>query len=115
MNNSKIALESITLVEEEVIDLTPILRSKEEELLAILEALEQINSSDYWRVLKEKLFNKELDSLYRQLRNERNPTVIYRLQGKLDQADKYDLDKQYQATKVELQNVRSKLDGRTAT
>src|SRR3990167_10692666 len=108
MNNSRITINSLEM--EEKIDLTPILNRMETELIEILEALEHINGSKYWKVLEQKILNKDFESLQKQLRNEKNPTEIYRLQGRLNQAEKLDLNKELQVRKLELKNLRSKID-----
>ena len=108
MNNSKIAIHSLEL--EEKIDLTPAWAQKEAEMTEIVDALEHISGSNYWKMLVQKLFSKDFQSLQKQLRNEKNPTEIYRLQGRLHQAEKLDLNKELQVRKLELKNLRSKID-----
>ena len=108
MNNSKIAIELLDL--EEQADVTPALQLKESELVEIVEALEHINSSKYWKVLEQKMFIKDLNLLSIQLENEKNPTEIYRLQGEIRRAKKLDIARQLQVRKVELKNLRSKLN-----
>ena len=110
MNNSKIAMDNVSLLDDEQIDLTSMFGQREKELFEVLEALKNVSSSNYWKVL-ENIFTKEFESLQKNLRNEKNPTEIYRLQGRLEQAEKLDLKKRIQACQQELKNIRSKLDG----
>ena len=105
MNNSLLQLE----VYEEV-DIKPQLRVRERELLEIIEAIRKVASSDYWKLLREKVFDGVVGSLHSRLIAEKNPTEMYRLQGQIVWAEKYsDLEKMTQAYENELKSVRSKL------
>src|SRR3990167_4773858 len=106
MNNSRISINSLEM--EEKIDLTPMLNRMETELIEIIDALEHISGSKYWKVLEQKILNKDFESLQKRLRNEKNPTEVYRLQGRLNQAEKLDLTRELQARKAELQGIRSR-------
>lgn len=111
MNNSKIALENVDLADEPKYDNKPSLRKKEVEITEILEALRQINNSKYWQILTDKLFQVNVDKLSKQLRSEKNPTQIYRLQGKLEEAEKpLNFLKEIQALENELIKVRNLLN-----
>lgn len=110
MNNSKLIIENVSLAEEEVFNKEPLLRQKETELIKMIEALEHVNNSGYWKEI-EKVFIKDFNSLQKQLRNEKNPTEIYRLQGRINQAEKFDLEPMLQASRQELQNIRKMLNG----
>lgn len=104
MNNSFLQLE----VEE--VDITPQLRVRERELLEIIEAFKKVSASEYWKLLRIKVFDGVVDSLHRKLIGEKNPTEMYRLQGQIVWAEKYaDLDKMAQAYENELKSVRKKL------
>lgn len=106
MNNSLLQLE---VVEE--LDIKPQLRVRERELLEIIEAIRRVAASDYWQLLKVKVFDGIVNSLENRLRNEKNPTEMYRLQGQLIWADKYsDLEKMVQAYENELKSLRNKLN-----
>ena len=105
MNNSKIVLELESFSEEKK---TEFLKQRETELLLILEALQNIKGSKYWKLLEEKVFNGVLISLQHRIRTEKNPTEIYRLQGQIVWAEKFcDLTKMYQAYQNELTRLRS--------
>lgn len=109
MNNSKL-IENAPLVED-VVDLKPMLRQRETELAEIIEALESISQSKYWKVLLTKVFNKDLGSLQTRLEDEKNPTEIYRLQGEIKRAKTLDLQKKLQVYRQDLQNTRKNLNG----
>lgn len=109
MNNSKLAIEHVSLAEEEVFDIKPTLRQRETELIVVVEALEHISNSNYWKSI-EKIFIKDFESLQKKLRNEKNPTEIYRLQGRINQAEKFDLEPMLQASRMELQLIRKQLN-----
>lgn len=110
MNNSKIAIDSISLTDEEELDTTPALRQRETELAQIIEALEHINGSNYWKLLQDKIFQGILDSLQSRLAREKEPIEMYRLQGQIKWAEKYpDLLKLADGYRNELINIRKKL------
>lgn len=108
MNNAKLAM---SLSQDAPVDITPALRSREMEVAAIIEAIESITASSFWKVLDSKVLTPELTKLQRRLRNEKNPTEIYRLQGKIEQAEKFNLPDQLQVYRHELQKIRSQLNG----
>ena len=102
-------IENISLVSEEVKDKETLLRQRETELLAILEALQNVKASRYWKLLEEKVLNGVMQSLQQRIKNEKNPTEIYRLQGQIVWAEKFcDLTKMYQAYQNELNNIRQR-------
>lgn len=106
MNNSLLQLE----VEQEV-DIKPQLRARERELLEIIEAIRRVAGSDYWQLLKVKVFDGVVHSLHNRLIAEKNPTEMYRLQGQIVWAEKYsDLEKMTQAYENELKSLRNKLN-----
>lgn len=110
MNNSKFVVDQVSLSREEAVDFKPLLRQRETELITIIEALEHISGSEYWIVLYEKVFNKDLSSLQTRLESEKNPTEIYRLQGEIKRAKTLDLAKKLQAYRSDLQNVRNQIN-----
>ena len=106
MNNSMVSVE----FEEKKVDVNPLLRHQLQDLTDIIEAIQHIASSNYWKVLKDKVFDGILESLKKKLSNEKDQIEIYRLQGQIAWADKYaDLDKLIEVYRKELQRVRSKL------
>ncbi len=108
MNNSFIASQNLEL--EKRADTAPLLRQRETELLAILEAMKNINNSKFWKLLVDKIFKPDFEKLGDKLRKEKNPTEMYRLQGRLNELDKItNFDKEYELYFNELQNIRSKL------
>ncbi len=110
MNNSKIYIDNVSLELDENEDLSPALRGQETNLTDIIEAIENIKSSSYWKVLEKKIFKGVLDSLQKKLKTESEPVNIYRLQGQIMWAEKYtDLDKLIDIYKLELQQVKKQL------
>lgn len=106
MNNSLLQLDN-----EPEVDIKPQLRVRERECIQIIEAIRRVAASEYWQLLKEKVFDGVSHSLENRLRNEKNPTEMYRLQGQLAWADKYaDLEKMTQAYENELTSLRKKLN-----
>lgn len=115
MNNSFIAMESVSLNLEEPVDAVRF-REKEAELMAIIEALETVGQSAEWSVLKEKVWDGVVASLLRQrdVEVEKKPLngpLIHSINGQLAWAKKYlnisDLANIY---KLELTNIRKKLN-----
>lgn len=111
MNNSSLGLD-VKLEPEKQIDISPWLRQKEQELVQVIEALQNIASSSYWKVLKQKVFDGVLESLQRKISNESDDKEIYRLQGQIAWAEKYsNLDKLIEIYRKELQGIKKQLSG----
>lgn len=110
MNNSKIAIDNVSLADEEVVDNTPLLRQRETELVDLIDALDHIRASNYWKVIQRK-FTEELQRLLNQLKKEKDTTVLFRLQGEITRAEKLDLDKTADEYRNELRGIRKKLHG----
>lgn len=109
MNNSKIAFESI---EPEIdMDKIPILRKQVQEIGAVVEALEKISSSSYWKVLKERIFDDVLENLTNKLKREKEINEIFRLQGQITMGEKHlDLASMLDLYRNRLQNIKKTLD-----
>ena len=112
MNNSKIALDEISLSLEEQVDNTEIYREKESELIRIIEAINGIKSSAEWSTLKKYIFDSLVESLEKRLRDQSEQLIldaplIHRLQGQLIWARKYsDLDKLEDNYRIELSKIK---------
>jgi hypothetical protein len=118
MNNSFIAIENVSLATDEVrlpLQALPQLRAKETELIAIIDAIVRLNDNPDWLLLKEKVWDGVVDSIYKRRNSEvekkpLNGPVIHGLNGQLEWAKKYsnilDLARIY---KQELENIRKKL------
>lgn len=110
MNNS-LVVETMSLEVEAPLNNAPQLRARSVELASIIEAIENVSASSYWKLLQDKVFNGVMESLQNRIRSEKNPTEIYRLQGQIGWAEKYsDLSKLSQAYRKELSNVKNKLN-----
>lgn len=119
MNNSKLALESISLENEPQRDIKPELRQSEERLVRIIEALQGIEQSKDWSTLKTEIF----DELPKQIRKDMlrearkdNPEIhiLTRLNGELKWAEKFsDLSKFVSSQRVELSRIKLMLYGKT--
>lgn len=110
MNNSKIAIEEVSLSIEQPSDSIELYREKESGLIRIIEAIERIVKTDEWSLLRS-LFDSRIESLEKQLTSESlksklDDSEIYRLQGKLFEAKKYNLDKLAESSRVELSNIK---------
>lgn len=92
-------------------DTSPWLRQREQEILAILEAIDSVASSNYWKVLEEKVFKGLTEGLDRKLRTEANPQKSAWLQGAISISEKYEDFKKFGETyRRELANVRNNLN-----
>jgi methionine salvage enolase-phosphatase E1 len=110
MNNSRIAIEDVSLELEEPFDTQPILREQSTELLEIIEALDNITKSAYWKILQEKVWSGILTSLQRRINIEKDTQEIARLQGQIVWAEKYtDLNKLTQVYRTKLQNIKKQI------
>ncbi len=109
MNNSKLAIEHVSLQEEEVVDTSPELRRQSEELADVIEALEKVSQSSYWKVLHNKIFDKDLLTLKSRLSKEKDTVEIFRLQGQITRAEQYDLDKMLIDSRNKLINLRKQI------
>jgi uncharacterized membrane protein YukC len=86
-----------------------ILRSKVDKTTEIIEALQNIASSSYWKVLQQNVFDVELVKSKRRLEVESNTTEIFRLQGEVRLGRRYNLEKLLQKYRDELQGIRKQL------
>jgi len=116
MNNSFIAIENVKLDLETPVDNTVQYRERETDLMAIVDAFEEIGKSRAWSVLKDKIFDGVLISLERRLKTEikkkpLNGPLIHSLNGQIEWAEKYtNFDTLASIYKLELSNIRKKLN-----
>jgi len=103
MNNAQIITEEIS---EET---KPIYRERIEELTEIIEALQNIAGSSYWTVLRKYVFDVDLDKAKSRIVLEKDTTEIFRLQGKIQDAEKFSLEKLIAKYRNELQAIRNKI------
>ena len=105
MNNAFIIKEEIT--EEK--DASVLLREKVENLTEIIEALQNIIGSSYWQVLQQNVFNVDLLKAKSRLAKEKDTTEIFRLQGKIEWEEKFDLERLLTKYRDELSGIRKQL------
>lgn len=96
-------------VNEKVVDATPLLREQVERLTEIIEALQNIAGSSYWKVLQQQVFNVDLQKAKRRLAIEKDTTEIFRLQGEIGSLEKLSLEKLLKSKRNELETIRKKL------
>lgn len=106
MNNARV-ISDATLTEEATPDVMPLLRKRAEDLADIIEALQHVAGSSYWKVLCQHEFNHA--SLLDELGKEEEPVKVYRLQGEIRRAKKYDLEKLIEMRRQELSRIKLKL------
>ncbi len=95
--------------DEEVEDTSPIYRERAEHLAEIIEALQNIAGSSYWKVLQNYVFDVDLNKAKSRIAKESNTTEIFRLQGEIRWGDKFSLETLLQKYRDELTAIRSKL------
>ena len=87
MNNSKLVENSLT--EEPQADIKPMLRSRQEEIAKVIEAIDSISHSNHWKFLEVKVFQASLNSSVNQLCVEKDDRKVAVLQGKIEVLSKY--------------------------
>lgn len=109
MNNASVHNQ---LEEETQIDSSPLLRGRAQELTDTIEALQNIGGSSFWKVLKQYVFDVDLDKAKRRLALENDTTEMFRLQGEIRFGEKFNLEKLIEKNRNELQNIRKQLNGK---
>lgn len=119
MNNSFIAIENVSLAEDEKQDNKPALRVRETELNAIVEAIVNVANNPDYQVLKDMIFDGLVESLNKKLMVEikkkpLNGPLIHSINGQIEIATKYsDILSLASIYKLELQNVRKVLNAKS--
>ncbi len=111
MNNSRFAIDKVDLSLEEPKDRREEISAKEAQLIRVIEAIVKIQASHEWSTLKSLVFESRIVDLEKRLiieseKLDLKDSVIYRLQGRLFEARKYDLDKLVESFRLELTNIR---------
>ena len=86
------------------------LRQRVEQLTDIIEALNHIAGSSYWTVLKQHVFDVDLDKAKRRLAKEESTTEIFRLQGEIRWGEKFSLETLSKKYRDELLVIKKKLN-----
>ena len=121
MNNSKFAIESVSLQLEEETSNVDSLKEREQKLIRTIEALEDVQNTKSWSSLKQEVFDTLPADLNKQIGAEAkklNPDIqkLNRLSGELKWAERFsDLSKYGNELRVELRNIRQTLYGKTET
>jgi len=90
-------------------DVSPVLREREAVLTETIDALQNIGSSSYWKILQRNVFDVELVKSKKRLEVESDTTEIFRLQGETRLGRRYHLDRLITKYRNELQAIRKKL------
>jgi len=118
MNNSMLAIESVSLSQEPKFDNKPKLREREQKLVNIIDAIQKIAQTNEWSSLKTEIFDGLIKQLEKELRDEAkkedpNPNKLNRIAGQLKWAERYsDLTTLEDVYRAELSNVRMQLYGK---
>lgn len=85
-------------------------RQRASELADVIEALQNISNSSFWKVLQKNVFDVELSKSKRRLETESDTTEIFRLQGEVKLAARYDLDRLIAKHRNELTALKKKIN-----
>lgn len=118
MNNSKLSIDNFSLEGKEV-DISPVLRERESELVKIIDSLNKVATSDEWSSLTNLVFNGVVEKLERDLlgeakKDDPDKQKLASLNGQFVWARKYaNLNGLANFYRNELKNLREKLHGKT--
>lgn len=104
MNNAFINKE----VSEE--DSSILSRERVEILTETIEALQNIAGSSYWQVLQKHIFEVDLDKAKRRLAKEKDTMEIFRLQGKIEWGENFDLESLLLKKRNDLLKIRKQIN-----
>ena len=105
MNNAYINKENEVVSDENL----PIYREQVTRLTEVIEALQNIQGSSYWAVLKKYIFDVDLEKAKRRLASEKDTIEMFRLQGEIRWGEKFDLEKLTEKYRNELSEIRKKI------
>lgn len=92
-----------------------VLRQEQTKLIKIAEAFDKLEKTEEWNTIKELVFDKSLESIERQIKNEClaeniNLNKLYKLQGEWTSVKRlYDVDRFSENIKRTLQEIKKKL------
>ena len=81
-------------------------REKETQLTEVIDALQNIAGSSYWKVLQQNVFEVDLFKAKSRLAKEKDTTEIFRLQGEIRWGEKFNLEKLLEKYRNELSAIR---------
>jgi hypothetical protein len=108
MNNAFVITEEV-LKEDVKRDITPELRQRAQMLTDTIEALQNIENSNFWKVLQKNIFEVDLDKAKRSLANEKDTTEMFRLQGDIRTGEKLNLESLIAKYRKELQAIKKQI------
>lgn len=108
MNNAFIIKDDI--LKDDVIDTSPAARKRLEDLTEIIEALQSVASSNFWKVLKQYVFDVDLEKAKKSLVQTKDTTEMFRLQGEIRWGEKFNLENLIEKYRNELQVIRKQLN-----
>lgn len=106
MNNAQFITQ-----DEPKIDKSAILRERTDYLAELVDALQNIAGSHYWKVLQQNVFSVDLEKAKSRLAKEKDTTAIFRLQGNIEWGEKFNLEPMIAKYKEELIAIRKKING----
>lgn len=116
MNLSQVSIKIEDSPQENI---EPKLRTEESRLTRIIEALQEVQSSKAWSTLKTEVFDNLVNVFEKDLKteaekNDPDPKKLNRISGEMKWARRYsDLSKFENEKRIELQNIRTQLHGKS--
>lgn len=108
MNNA-FAL-SQTLEEEVPTDISPVLLRRAQDLADAIEAVHNIANSSYWKVLKQYVFDVDLEKARKSLAKEKDPTEMFRFQGEIRALERVSLERLLEKYQNELEITKKQIN-----
>lgn len=105
MNNS--------FLERAKVDTAPQVQEREAFLVRVIEAIVEVEKNSDWKFVRKEIFDPRVAHIERLLAQEfkkplLNEPEVYRLQGRLQEAERFQIDKLVETFKVELENIRKR-------
>lgn len=107
MNNANVIKD---MFEGNEPDILAALREREATVLEIIDALQNIGGSSYWKILQQNVFEVDLSKAKRSLAKEKDTTEMFRLQGDIRTGEKLNLESLITKYRNELQAIRQKIN-----
>lgn len=106
MNNANIIKDTLDSSKP---DISFVLRERETVVTEIIDALQNVGGSSFWKILQQNIFEVDLNKAKRRLANEKDTTEMFRLQGEIRAGEKLNLENLIIKYRKELITIRQKL------
>jgi hypothetical protein len=99
-----------TLAEDSSPDVSPLRNKRMQDLTDIIEALQHIAGSSYWKVLQQYIFDVDVAKARKSLTKETDTTELFRLQGEIRALERYALEAMLDKYRNELETIRKQIN-----